>query len=493
MSPRRPRLTRRRLLAGAGVVVVLVAAVAAYAVTHREGNVFNPNVEFGTEPQTPPPQQPPPPSPKKKGKKKTDPLANFAWPFYGYSADRRRVLAAPASLRPPYRRMWRLHQRKLLEFSPVMGGKAIYLLDNGARLWAISKTTGATLWRRKLGVLAASSPAFGGNRVYATVLERRSGTGGRVVALGTKRGHVVWSRSLPSRAESSPLLDGGRIYFGTEDGTVYALRASDGAVRWTFHARGAVKGGLALWNGKLYFGDYAGRAYAIGMRDGHQVWSVGTSGAHFGFSSGQFYATPAVAYARVYMGNTDGNVYSFGARTGQLAWRHRTSAFVYAAAAVGQPRGGRPSVYVGSYDGNFYSLDARNGSVHWSYHDGGVISGAGTLVGNLVYFANVRSRHTVALNARTGRRVWVFGDGAFNPVISDTRTIYLTGAHSLYAFRPRKAGAAGAAGARAHKRRVRHKAAHKQRAHKRKAAHKHRKRQRARHRNGHKARQRSSG
>jgi outer membrane protein assembly factor BamB len=493
MSPWRPRFTRRRVLAAAGVAVVLVAAVGAYAITHREGDVFNPNVEFGTEPESTPPPAPPP-SQNKKKKRKADPLANFAWPFYGYAPDRRRVLDAPASLHPPFHRVWRVHQRKLLEFSPVMAGKALYLLDNGARLWAISKTTGKTLWRRKLGSLAASSPAVSGNRVYVTILERGSGSGGRVVALGTKKGHIVWSRSLPSRSESSPLLDDGRIYFGSENGTVYALRASDGAPRWTFHARGAVKAGLALWNGKLYFGDYAGRAYAIGKRDGHQVWSVGTNGAHFGFSSGQFYATPGVAYARVYLGNTDGNVYSFGARTGQLAWRHRTSAFVYSAAAVGQPRGGRPSVYVGSYDGNFYSLDARNGSVHWSYHDGGVISGAGTLVGNLVYFANVRSRHTVALNARTGKRVWVFGDGAFNPVISDTRTIYLTGAHSLYAFRPRKAGAAaaGAAGARAHKRHAKHKAQRTHRKHR--AQRRHRKRQSARHRrHGHKARQRSRG
>ena len=119
---------------------------------------------------------------------------------------------------------------------------------------------------------------------------------------------------------------------------------ANGHVDWTYHASGAIKGGPALVGGVLYFGDYAGRAYAVNAVNGHQIWAVGTSGAHFGFGSGQFYATPAVAFGRVYMGNTDGRVYSFGARNGALAWATATGAYVYASAAVADPRGsGRPS------------------------------------------------------------------------------------------------------------------------------------------------------
>ncbi len=107
--------------------------------------------------------------------------------------------------------------------------------------------------------------------------------------------------------------------------------------------RGAIKGGPALVGGVLYFGDYSGHAYAVRAVNGHQVWAVGTDGAHFGFGSGQFYATPAVAFGRVYMGNTDGRVYSFGARTGALAWATGTGAYVYASAAVADPKGLGPT------------------------------------------------------------------------------------------------------------------------------------------------------
>jgi outer membrane protein assembly factor BamB len=93
---------------------------------------------------------------------------------------------------------------------------------------------------------------------------------------------------------------------------------------------------------------------------------------------------------------------------------------------------------VGSYDGTFYALDARSGGVRWSFRDGGAISGASTLLGGIVYFSNIRKRSTLGLDARTGRVRVRFPDGAYNPVVSDTRTIFLAGKKSLYALRPRR-------------------------------------------------------
>ena len=437
MSPKTPRFTRRRILIGVGVLAVVVAGAALYVVRHQPGDVFNPSVEFRPEPPATMPTSPPQ---RRRSKKRADPALRFEWPLYGYTPERRRTLAV-SGLRPPFRKLWRVKAGVLIEFPPVMGGRWLYMLDDAAVLRAISKTTGRVRWKRKLGVLAAASPAYGNGRVYVTILARARNRAGRVVALRARDGKVLWSRPLASRSESSPLLDRGWLFFGTEDGTVFALRASDGHVRWRFHAAGSVKGGLALADDKLYFGDYAGRVYALRRNTGRPAWQVGTSGARFGFSPGRFYATPSVAYGRVYLGNTDGNVYSYSVDDGALAWRHRTSNYVYSSAAVGQPPGGKPTVYVGSYDGNFYALDARSGHVRWRYRDGGNISGGATLIGNIVYFSNIRQDDTTGLNARTGRRMYHFKDGAYNPVIADPRTIYLTGKKKLYGMRPRRAAA----------------------------------------------------
>jgi len=433
MTPRKKWL----LGAAALVLTLLVAGGAVFALTRPPEDVSNPDVAFDAEPTVTPipteiPEEPTP------GSKKVDPLRNFIWGEYGYTNDRRRYLPASKLLRPPYGRVWSYTGRILLEFPPVMAEGKLFLLKNNGALHAIDKRTGKKLWARKLGVLAAASPSYGNGRVFVTLLSRGNTKAGAVLALDAKTGKILWKRLLPSRSESSPLFDGDRVYFGSENGTVYNVRAADGAVRWTFKASGAVKGGLALANGKLFFGDYAGRVYAIRQADGRQVWATGTKGARFGLSSGHFYSTPAVAYGRVYIGNTDGRMYSFASANGKLAWTKGTGSYVYASPAVAQVPGSKPTVYFGAYNGVFYALDAQSGKVRWTHRDGGKISGGATVVGDIVYFSNLGKKDTTGLGARTGREVFHMGRGSFNPVISDGRTIFLTGYSSLYALRPPK-------------------------------------------------------
>jgi outer membrane protein assembly factor BamB len=281
--------------------------------------------------------------------------------------------------------------------------------------------------------------------VVFVLLSRRSQTpgDGRLAAVSERTGRVLWSRTIPAGSESSPLVWGGSVYFGDQSGAVYSLAARTGRVNWVYHARGAVKGGVAQANGILYFGDYAGRVYALHARSGRVLWDVGTNGSAFGFGSGNFYSTPAVAFGRVYLGNTDGFVYSFAARSGQLAWAHETGAYVYASPAVGDLRGIGPTVYIGSYDGRFYAFDAASGAVRWAHPAGGRISGAATIVGDVVYYSDLGTRTTTGLSARTGRVVFSFHDGAFNPVIADEHAIYLDGYNTLYELLPRHRAASG--------------------------------------------------
>jgi outer membrane protein assembly factor BamB len=429
---------KKWLLLGAAIVVLLAGAGGAvFALTRPPEDVSNPDVAFEEEPTVTPVPTEIPEEPA-KGSHRADPLKNFVWGEYGYTKDRRRFLPASKLLRPPFFRKWSYTGSILLEFPPVMAEGKLFLLKNNGALHAIDKHTGKRVWARKLGVLAAASPSYGNGRVFVTLLSRGKSKAGAVLALDADTGKILWKRLLPSRSESSPLFDNDRIYFGSENGTVYNLRAGDGAVRWTFKASGAVKSGLALANGKLFFGDYKGRVYAIRQADGGQVWATGTKGAKFGLSSGQFYSTPAVAYGRVYIGNTDGRMYSFASDNGKLAWTKGTGSYVYASPAVAQLPGMRPRVYFGSYDGNFYAVDARTGKQQWVRKFGGKISGGATVIGDIVYFSNYGKKDTTGLGARTGKTVFHMGRGSFNPVISDGRTIFLTGYSSVYALRPSK-------------------------------------------------------
>jgi len=409
----------------AGLGSILVIGAAALALSLRDRNISNPDVEFSDQPR-----QPPAPEPKPRRDNREP---SFEWAFYGYSKQRTREfrLRDPSSLHPPYHEKWAERGRVLLEFPPVLGRRALFMLKNNGALYALSRRTGKVLWKKKIGSLAASSPAYAHNTVYAVVLERFKGAGqGRIIAVDARNGRVRWARKLPSRSESSPLIDHGRVFFGTEDGTVYSLRARNGDVRWQFKAGGAVKGALAMDHHRnLYFGSYGGGVYSLRARDGSKRWSAS--------AGGNVYSTPAVAYDRVYLGSTDGNVYSFGAATGRLAWRHGTGGYVYGSPAVAHVPDGKPTVYIGSYDNKLYALDARTGRPRWTRSAEGKISGGTVVIGDLVFYSTL-SKTTTAVGARTGKFIWRTRRGAFNPAVSDGRRLFLVGYSSLFALMPKK-------------------------------------------------------
>jgi outer membrane protein assembly factor BamB len=410
-------------------LLALVIAAVLVVVLHKPHNVSHPRVEFTTPTKTTPAK------PKAV-------VRDFLWPRYGYDAARTRVFGSDGNLAPPLHRGWTYYGTALLEFPPVIRGNVLYVLNDSGEVLAIDKLTGHVIWHRKVGTLAAASPAIGDGLVFVPILSTVPGAKtpaqGRFVALSQRNGRIAWSMNIPPGSESSPLAWGQMLYFGDQDGTVRALQASTGRLRWTYHASASVKGAVSYANGILYFADYAGRAYAVRASNGHQVWAVATNGAQDGFGSGNFYSTPAVAFGRVYIGNTDGRVYSFAAATGELAWATGTGAYVYSSPAVANIPGLGPTVYIGSYDGNLYAFNARSGAVRWTHNAGGRISGAPTIVGDVVYYSNLASKTTTGLNVRTGRVVFTFPAGSFNPVIADPTAIYLSGYSDLYQLLPRR-------------------------------------------------------
>jgi outer membrane protein assembly factor BamB len=432
--PSVPRRWLWRGLFAAVVVLVIAGGAVAFVLTHAPGNVSHPNLEFTT------PTTSTAAAPKPHAKKVVN---NFQWPLYGFNGGRTRFFGAPANVAPPVHVGWRFTDGALLEFPPVIYHETMFVLDDDCAARAINVNNGHVKWFRKIGTLCAASPATaphaGKNGLVVMPVMSVAGHSpgnGRFVALSMKNGRIAWSRPVGAGTETSPLVHGITVYYGDGGGTLYARNVANGHLYWTYHASGAIKGGPALSGGNLYFGDYAGRAYAVNSVSGHRVWAVGTSGTHFGFGSGNFYATPAVAFGRVYMGNTDGRVYSFGARNGALAWATATGAYVYASASVADPKGLGPTVYVGSYDRNLYAFNAQSGAVRWKHHVGGRISGSSTVIGNVVYFSDLGAKSTIGLNAVSGHQVFSFPDGAFTPIIADYHALYLDGYATIYQLLP---------------------------------------------------------
>ena len=414
-GPARPRPRRRlwrALLALAGVVVV-AAAVLGYGLWR---GWFDSGSVTGTARGFVPSQAP-------KGS-----ATAGAWPEYGFDAERTR--ANPAlDLAPPYRTLWRRDAGSLLEFPPVIGGGRVVVGTNGGFAMALDADTGRVIWRRRLRGRVASSPALAGPLALVTT------TRGLLYALDAGTGGVRWRWDAGSSIESSPLVVSGSAYVGTLDGRVVRLSLATHRPVWTARAAGDVKASLALAGPAVVVGDYSGKVSAFARRDGRLLWRTTSPGERLR-GSGRFYAGPAVAYGRVFLGNVNGRVLGLQAGSGDLAWVRVVSDYVYSSAAVADR-----TVFVGSYDHKLYALDAVTGRPRWTQDLGERISGSPTVLGNLVFASTLARRpsdgRTVAIDVRTGRRVWTFPDGRYSPAVGVHGLLVLTGVRTLYGLRPR--------------------------------------------------------
>src|SRR5919108_5147440 len=176
------------LIAAAGLVAAGV--VLGIAALNRPGDVLNEGAVFH--------------------KQKEHVVKTVNWPIYGFDVARTRYLPAK-DLDPPLKSAeWTFQAGKLLEFSPIAVNGTLYLMDKDALFYAISADKGKVEWKRKIGTLNASSPAYADGKLFGVSLQPS-----QVVALDAKRkGKILWRHELPGRSESSPLVRAHRVIFG---------------------------------------------------------------------------------------------------------------------------------------------------------------------------------------------------------------------------------------------------------------------------------------
>lgn len=403
---------RTATLVGASAAAIAVIGLAGYLILKRPGDVSNEGAFFD-------------PAEELKG------IVGVAdWPFYGLNEERTRYLPAEG-VKPPFKLNWEINGRKLLEYSPIVVDGSLYAVNNNGEALSAKTRNGKIRWRRQIAHLNASSPAYSDGMLFVSSLEP-----GQVLALNAKNGVQRWKRELPGRSESSPIVVKDTVIAGCECGTLFAFDKDTGKTLWETDLPGEIKAAPAVSDGVAYVGDYSGSMSAVRVEDGSIKWQTGAQGGSFG-RAGAFYGTAAVAFGRVYATNKDGRAYSFEQDSGDLAWSHTAGGELYAGMVAADTPNTDPTVYFGSYGGSrFYALDARSGDERWSVDAGGPVIGAASLVGELVYFADLDTTHTTGVNAANGEEVWSFSDGAYNPVVSDGERIYLTGYKRIYALTP---------------------------------------------------------
>jgi len=345
------------------------------------------------------------------------------WPTYGYDNARTRY-APNVKLRPPFKLRWRFDAHDLLEFPPSIDEGRLYINAGHGYVYCLDARNGKRLWRYAAHGKFASTPAVDKDEVYVTTFA------GRMICLDKVTGHRKWAFRDSGPSESSPLVWRGRIFFGDRNGMIWALSAKHRKVVWRYRCDGRINGAPAQLGDRIVVGTYGGTVYCLSY-DGRLYWKRSTSGA-VGVTD-PFYATAALAYNTVYIGSTGRHVFAFDLSNGGTRWKATVGAWVYSSAAVW-----RGLVLLGCYDTYFYAFNAASGRVAWRFNAGAKISGSATVLNGVVYFATIKRHHTWALDARSGRKLWDWPDGAYTPVTADRKQIYLCGVHKLYCLVPKK-------------------------------------------------------
>ena len=244
---------------------------------------------------------------------------------------------------------------KTIECTPLVIDGVLYLTTGRLRAVALDATTGRELWT--FDPFAESSP---GPR------------GAPLASGGVNRGLAHWSDGEPDGAR--------RILLGSADGRLFSLDAHTGIPDPAFGDGGAVdlRAGIDRDLSKLPYGPTSAPAVFEDL-------------VILGFSTGE---GPGVA--------APGDVRAFEVRTGAEAWRFRTvprpPEFGHQTWAEGawEQRGG-----ANAWGG--ISVDAERG---WAFF--GLGSASFDFYGGDRHGANLFANSTVAVDARTGERVWYY-------------------------------------------------------------------------------------
>ena len=175
------RSNQMLVVAFLALAIVFSGAIVAYQLLKRPGDVHNQEAIENFKPQKPPP----PKEPK-----------TVNWPVFGFNPARTRYLPVKG-VKPPFDKLWRFTDRPLLEFPPIYVGGRLYFVNNNGFAYALDADTGRELWKRRIGRLNASSPAYYKHRLYIVNL-----VPGHIVKLDAKTGRR--SGNGICRDESSP-------------------------------------------------------------------------------------------------------------------------------------------------------------------------------------------------------------------------------------------------------------------------------------------------
>ncbi len=236
----------------------------------------------------------------------------------------------------------------------------------------------------------------------------------------------AWSTSIgsgsstSSRLTASPVVSGGKIYALDSEVNVTAYDARNGDRLWRVDltpededSEDGFGGGVAVEGGRLFVSTGFGFVVALDANTGKEIWRR--------TATVPFRAAPVVNGGRVFVATQENQLLALAEDDGRVLWDHRGIAESAGILGSNSVAVSGDLVVVPYTSGELFALNVRNGRAAWSdtlARTGGLtplssladISGRPVIDRGLV-FANSHAGRLVAIDIRTGERVWTIDVG----------------------------------------------------------------------------------
>ena len=298
---------------------------------------------------------------------------------------------------------------------PQLNGNASRTLGHVAagtalsRIWAVDVGAGGSKSAR-----IVSSPVAAGGRVFAL------DAGATVSAIDGSSGARIWTVDLTPDGENTidgfgggVAFDSGYVFVSNGFGDLHALDAAGGEIRWTAELGAPSRAAPVVSGGRVFAVTRDNQIVAADSNTGEILWREQGLEQVAGILGG---AAPAATDSIVVAPFSSGELNAYVAKSGRLGWiddltgSRGSTGLAVLNDVSGDPVISDGTVYAASQSGRFVAVDARSGERLWTRNIGGVqppyiagetvflVSGEGTLV---------------AVQKSSGDVIWVAELGAY--------------------------------------------------------------------------------
>lgn len=291
---------------------------------------------------------------------------------------------------------------------PQAGGAA-----NNAMHHLSAKGDLAPVWRVSIGegsdddTQLLAQPVIAGGRVYTM------DSAAEVRAQQASSGAQIWRRRLKTETEEEGVLggglafSGGRLFATTGFGEVFALDAATGKEIWRRFVMGPIRAAPTVYGRRVFVITITNELHVLDAGDGRLIWSYSGITESAGLLGG---AGPVVDGSVVVAPFSSGEIVALRVENGRQVWADslttlgRMDPISSLAHIRGRPVVDRGRVFVTSNSGRTVAIDLRTGNRVWEKRIG-AIHGP-WVAGQFIYLLS-NNGEVVCLARRTGGIRWV--------------------------------------------------------------------------------------